>query len=164
MESLRALQTREKQLGPSSLSADLFEHMEDGNIKLYLTWKALTFRRDNRDIFEKGSYNPLTVQGEQAESVIAFARTIKEKKVLVIVPRFLSHLIRDGASHPLNRAAWGDTHVELPADAANMSYRNIFTGEFLPQENSANRTLFPGDILQHFPVALLEQKPQGDCS
>ncbi|MBW6521810.1 MAG: malto-oligosyltrehalose synthase [Desulfoarculaceae bacterium] len=164
VEILQDLQSREQQLGPTALVADLLERMTDGSIKLFLTWKTLTFRRDNRDIFEQGSYTPLTVKGEQAESVIAFARTIEEKKVLVIVPRFLSHLIRDGVANPLGHAAWRDTLIDLPEDAAGISYRNIFTGESHPGDRSADHTLFLGDILHHFPVALLERKIPGDNS
>ncbi len=130
--------------------------MEDGAIKLFLIWKALTFRRDNRDIFEQGSYTPLSVQGEQAESVVAFSRTMEGKKVLVIVPRFLSHIIRDGVANPLGRSAWGETVIELPEDATGIHYHNIFTGRSHPEERSADRVLFLGDILQQFPVALLE--------
>jgi (1->4)-alpha-D-glucan 1-alpha-D-glucosylmutase len=160
---LHQLQIKEQQLGLSALGADLLTRMEDGSIKLFLTWKALTFRRNNLDIFEQGSYTPLAVKGEQAESVIVFARTIEEKMVLVIVPRFLSRVIRDDVSPPLGRAAWGDTLIELPEDASGINYRNIFTGE--PHKGkTADRTLFLGDILQQFPVALLELAIQGEYS
>ncbi|MBU1647792.1 MAG: malto-oligosyltrehalose synthase [Proteobacteria bacterium] len=162
VEILREIRAREEQLGLSALCADLLERMEDGAIKLFLTWKALTFRRDNRKIFEQGSYAPLSVRGEQAESVVAFTRTIEGKKMLVIVPRFLSRLMGEDVSFPLGRTAWGDTGIELPEGDAGISYRNIFTGESHTGDRNTDLTLFLGEILNHFPVALLEGSNQGE--
>ncbi len=153
---LQDLLHKDQQLGPAAICADLLEHMEDGSIKFFLTWKALNFRRNNRAIFEQGTYLPLTVTGKHAESVIAFSRTIKEQKIIVVVPRFLSRLIRDGMTNPLGRPVWGDTAINLLDSDAELSYFNIFTGETHRQKTTTERGLYLGDMLQHFPVALLE--------
>jgi (1->4)-alpha-D-glucan 1-alpha-D-glucosylmutase len=159
-EMLRELQTREQQVGLAALSRELLSRMEDGGIKLFLTWKALTFRRKNRDLFEQGTYTPLSVRGERAESVVAFMRAVAGKQVLVVVPRFLSRLITDETPYPLGKASWGDTVIELPeavgGDPIGSSYRNIFTGEPLTVEEAIGLVLPLAEIFQNFPVALLE--------
>ncbi|RJX29992.1 MAG: malto-oligosyltrehalose synthase [Desulfurivibrio sp.] len=177
-EMLLDLQTRERQLGLAVLCGELLGRMEDGGIKLFLTWKALTFRRENREIFEQGAYTPLPARGERAESAVAFARTFQGKMVIVVVPRFLSHLVRDDVPYPLGEAAWGDTVIELPDDSiqyqlvpdsvqyplegyggAAGSYRNIFTGDIHAGEETAGRVLPLAAIFRRFPVALLEWRP-----
>jgi (1->4)-alpha-D-glucan 1-alpha-D-glucosylmutase len=167
-EMLLELQTQEQQMGLSALCGELLGRMEDGGIKLFLVWKALTFRRENRDIFEQGAYTPLPSRGERAKSVIAFARTFQGKRVVVVVPRFVSCLIRDDATSPLGAEAWGDTVIELPEGLVQNplqlggdggvvgSYRDIFTGESLAREETAGRGLPLAGIFQQFPVALLE--------
>ncbi|MBI4792381.1 MAG: malto-oligosyltrehalose synthase [Deltaproteobacteria bacterium] len=152
---LQALQAAERRIGPAALCRKLLGNMEDGHGKLFLTWKALTFRRDNRDIFEQGAYIPLTATGKQAESMVAFMRAANGKRIIVVAPRLLSRLLRDDVSPPLGHAAWGDTVLELPADAVINGYRNIFTGEILPADETAGRSLPLAAIFRQFPVALL---------
>lgn len=130
----------------------------DGRIKLFLTCKALTFRRDNRDLFESGRYLPLTVAGACQEHVCAFERSVNASSILVVVPRFCSRLIRDSSGLPLGAEVWQDTRILQPFDTAESSYRNIFTGEVLhldQQDGSLGLAL--KDILALFPVALLER-------
>ena len=159
---LLALQATERQIGPAALCRKLLGNMEDGGIKLFLTWKALTFRRDNRDIFEQGSYIPLPVRGARAESVVAFLRAVAGKRVIVVAPRLLSRLPGGKFPSPFGRAAWGDTVIELPEDAAGNSYRNIFTGETLPAEETAGQFPPLAAIFRHFPVALLHGEVPGE--
>lgn len=167
-EMLREMQTREQQIGLPALCGELLARMEDGDIKLFLTWKALTFRRDNRALFEQGVYTPLSARGERAESVVAFMRAVEDKQLLVIVPRFASRLTTEDALYPLGEGAWGDTLIELPEEgsvssslllaraAAGSSYRNIFTGEAHTVGETAGRVLPLAGIFRRFPVALLE--------
>lgn len=157
---LEELQASEKQLGlPSALCRKLLEQMEGGEIKLFLTWKSLTYRQENRDIFEQGSYTPLSIQGQGEESVIAYCREIEGKRVIVVVPRLISHYIREDILYPHGQEVWGDTVLELPVNSGGGSYRNIFTGEILSISDGDGTSIPLAMILQQFPVALLERMP-----
>ena len=86
----------------------------DGRVKLFLTWKALNFRRENRQVFETGSYLPLTVEGTCREHICAFEWATSDKSILVVVPRFCSRLKRDSSGLPLGPEVWQDTRIIQP--------------------------------------------------
>jgi (1->4)-alpha-D-glucan 1-alpha-D-glucosylmutase len=156
-QMLRELQARERRHGLPALCRRLLAGMEDGSIKLFLTWKALNFRRDNREIFEQGAYIPLPAQGEQAESVVAFQRMVNGRRVIVAAPRLLYRLLREEAPAPLGRKVWGETAIVLPADTPARSYRNIFTGETLAAEEAPGGPILAlARVFRQFPVALLD--------
>lgn len=130
----------------------------DGRIKLYLTAKALNFRRENCELFKSGRYLPLAVEGACQENVCAFERSINDSSVLIVVPRFVSRLIGESSGLPLGKAVWQDTRIIQSFDAAASRYRNIFTGEILGLEQQDGRLgLALQDILSAYPVALLEK-------
>jgi len=49
--------------GALSFSSELIKNWRDGRIKLYLIWKALTFRREHRVLFDRGDFAPVDVIG-----------------------------------------------------------------------------------------------------
>ena len=130
----------------------------DGRIKLHLTHKALTFRRDNRTLFDAGRYLPLTVEGACQEHICAFERSVNDSSILVVVPRFCCSLTGDSNGLPLGPEVWRDTRILQSFDTAASCYRNIFTGEILTLDQQEGRlSLALKDILAVFPVALLER-------
>lgn len=131
------------------LVQDLLSTREDGKVKLFLIYRVLKARTENREIFCSGAYHPLESAGRFRDHVIAFAWRYQRQWALVIVPRFLSHLIHEGA-FPLGRHVWQDTGVIMP-DGAPAEWRNVITNEVL----SASKILSVGDILLSFPVAFL---------
>jgi (1->4)-alpha-D-glucan 1-alpha-D-glucosylmutase len=149
---------REESLnGPLELARQVVETRNNGRIKLHLTWKALNFRRDNRELFDSGRYLPLTVGGACQEHVCAFERSTNDSSIIVVVPRFCSRLIGDSSGLPLGAAVWQDTRIFQPLDTAAGSYRNIFTGEELPlNQQEGSLVLALQDVLSVYPVALLE--------
>ncbi|AWR97487.1 malto-oligosyltrehalose synthase [Acidianus sulfidivorans JP7] len=58
----------------------LYDSIEDGRLKLYITWKILNLRRQNPDLFK--GYKPITISGEKEENFCAFERN----NMIVIVP------------------------------------------------------------------------------
>jgi hypothetical protein len=96
-----------------SLQAGLAS-LEDGRCKLYVTYKALQFRRENEGLFRDGSYLPLTVSGEYAQHVLAYARKAGSRVAIVVVPRLSARLTGARDILPLGEAAWGDTRIEIP--------------------------------------------------
>ncbi len=123
-----------------SLIAGLVENWQDGRIKLYVTYKALNFRRAHRDLFLGGDY----IGFHDPLHACAFVRHRGEEWALVAVPRFA---YRPGGGL-VNPGAWGEEALTLP-EGAPTRWRNVFTGE-----DTASLRL--RDLFGRFPVALLE--------
>lgn len=155
---LDELTRMESMVGPLETAREVVTTRNDGRIKLHLTCKALNFRRENRKVFECGSYLPLTVEGACREHICAFERSLGGSSVLVVVPRFCSRLIGDSGGLPLGSEVWRDTRIIQPLDTAATCYKNVFTGEILNFEQQQDQlSLALCDILAEYPVALLER-------
>jgi (1->4)-alpha-D-glucan 1-alpha-D-glucosylmutase len=130
--------------------------MSDGRIKLYLTWKTLTLRKQRPVLFQEGDYLPLSIHGEKAKHLIAFARQHGNSVAIVAVPRLCAQLLADGATSPLDPTVWNDTRVELPFANQTPCYQNAFTLESVMPERSG-QALFvrASELFANFPVALL---------
>jgi (1->4)-alpha-D-glucan 1-alpha-D-glucosylmutase len=153
---LNELKQKEKGVGLLETARESVANRNDGRIKLHLTYKALNFRRDNRELFESGRYLPLTVEGACQDHVCAFERSANGISIMVVVPRFCSRLIRDDSGLPLGPEVWQDTRIIQSFDIASSCYRNIFTGEILTlDQQDGQLSLAIKDILSVFPVALL---------
>ncbi len=135
------------------LARSLYDAREDGRIKLYLTWRALTFRRGHADLFQRGNYVPVDVEGRFADHVCAFVRELEHQRIVVAVPRLLTRVATSGAD-PLG-AIWADTRLVVPAGPGR--YRHLFTDEILEARTAGDgaTTLPLFAIFGHFPVALL---------
>jgi (1->4)-alpha-D-glucan 1-alpha-D-glucosylmutase len=129
-ENLRRRESEDK----ISLIRELAGNPQQDEMKLFVTYKALEFRKANRELFARGEYLPLSVSGQCAANICAFARQLGGRWVAVVAPRWLSQI-----------SDWADTRIELPAPG---EWRDLLTG------------LIPGswrvaDLLAEFPVALL---------
>ena len=120
---LKDLKKRESK-SRDTLIPELLFNWEDGRIKLYVTYKALNFRRENRDLFLEGEYLPLFSSGARRNNVVAFSRSRADKWVLVAVPRLVAKVAAPG---PLGKRAWGESVLNIPPEAPR-SWTNIFTG------------------------------------
>ncbi|MCH8026054.1 MAG: malto-oligosyltrehalose synthase [Chloroflexi bacterium] len=136
--------------GRSALVQDMLAHWQDGRIKLYLTAKALAFRRDNAVLFSAGDYLPLAVSGKNAEHAVAFARRHETSWALAVAPRLVAGLSPAG-EWAISSAVWGDTAVELP-EGAPKRWSSALTGEVVGAKNGA---LPLSAVLAELPVALL---------
>jgi (1->4)-alpha-D-glucan 1-alpha-D-glucosylmutase len=129
----------------------LLDRLEDGRVKLFVTWKSLAARRDQRALFTSGEYVPLETAGRHAERLCAFARVAGEAALIAIAPRLVAGLV-GAADAPVGRGKWADTRVVLPAPLAGR-YRNIFTAETV--QCGAACEIAAADALAVFPVAIL---------
>jgi (1->4)-alpha-D-glucan 1-alpha-D-glucosylmutase len=164
----------------AELARALVEFKADGRIKLYLTHRALQFRRGHAELFRAGSYTPLEATGDAGEQIIAFARAIARaplessdpapsagptEEALAIAPRLLAKRLQDPSTPPLGQAAWGDALLALPGAAAGQRYRNIFTDQIHSAiERNGTTGLALAELLEHFPVALLERIAGADTA
>ncbi|KKO18774.1 MAG: malto-oligosyltrehalose synthase [Candidatus Brocadia sp.] len=158
IKMLEELKKNEQEVAPSALARELTINKDTGKIKLYLVYKALNYRKINREIFERGEYTPLEVMGEKAIHVCSFARKLDNSTVLVVVPRFFTRLAQQPDSMPLGNEVWKDSFIILPDEGIGKKYRNIFTGEVVVSSHHKGSTiLYLSEIYAHFPVALLER-------
>jgi (1->4)-alpha-D-glucan 1-alpha-D-glucosylmutase len=132
---------------------ELLRNSDTGEIKLYVLWRALNFRRTYRDLFGEGDYVPLSVRGRKQEHACAFARRWKGQGVLIVVPRLVLGLT-GGSERPPTGAIWEDTVLEVPKESNGQVYRNVFTRE---SHEAKGTTLRLQDLLAHFPIGLFEK-------
>ncbi len=135
------------------LITELLAAPEDGRIKLFLLYRALQARRAEPELFQHGAYQKLTVIGSLKANVVAFARELGEQRALIIVPRFPSHLVKDG-EYPLGESVWHETRV-LPPAHSRLRWRDALSGQTVQGEEA----LWLREVLQRFPVALLINEP-----
>ncbi len=159
---LKALKEKKAGFGSDlpGFVAGLLREWEDGSIKLYVTFTSLRYRKENSPLFMDGAYLPLQSDGEFKEHICAFARLGVGKAVLVIVPRFLTRLIKGAEELPLGEEIWKDSRIVLPEGITGDKFQNVFTGETVRlREQDAKNVLALGEIFASFPVALLESEP-----
>jgi (1->4)-alpha-D-glucan 1-alpha-D-glucosylmutase len=135
----------------------------DGRAKLFLIYRGLHARGENRNLFDTGDYLPAVVTGRRAEQVVAFFRVAlaprgqerdtlaapEASHALVVAPRFLTSVVGPGEP-PLGEQMWDDTSIRIPRDAP-VVWHNVITDEIL----RAQGEIPVGEILATFPTALL---------
>ena len=122
-ERLQAqLQSLPDQIEPRT-APELLQNWRDGRIKMHITRTGLIARREKIQLFANGEYIPVSARGKFSRNIVAFARRWNDEWVLAVTGRFYSQV----SPRPLG-TAWGDTQLELPAEAPR-GWRNILTGE-----------------------------------
>ena len=121
----------------------------NGAIKMRLLKAGLKLRTVARHVFEKGDYLPLTVAGETADHVLAFARILGPDAIVVIAPRLCLGLLGQDDLPLVPPACWKSTIVQVPDTLARRHFCDIVMGgtmlaPFLLEE-----------VLQRFPVAVI---------
>ena len=136
----------------SEFVGGLLEQPEDGRVKLYVTARALNFRRERAGLFARGEYVPLPASGRRADNVVAFARALDGDACVTVASRFFTRLGvgREGALG-LGREAWGDTALQLEG-VEGARFRDVFTGR---EFDARDGTLPLAEVLSPLPVALL---------
>jgi (1->4)-alpha-D-glucan 1-alpha-D-glucosylmutase len=138
------------------LARNLVASQQDGRIKLFVTHRSLSVRRDFPGLFTAGEYLPIAPEGAKAAHLFAFARRSGEAAALVAVPRLVARLIPDTGCPPLGALAWPDTRLPLADLDPALRWWNAFTGEVLtPASRDGALSLAASDLFAHFPVALL---------
>ena len=134
------------------LIEDLKTRSETGEIKLFVIWRALAVRQQQRELFQRGDYIPLTVTGTQSNHVCAFARRHGDQWAVIIAPRLMAGLTAGRPDWPVGDFIWDDTAVELPGSFP-AHLENSFTGQMV--NVGAEKKLSVATALGYFPVGLL---------
>ncbi|RYE01355.1 MAG: hypothetical protein EOP50_02125 [Sphingobacteriales bacterium] len=139
-------------LNTNAAVADLLSHWQDGHIKQWLIARTLAARAQYLDLFSNGDYQPLTLDGEQADKVVAFIRRHNHDYMMVIVPRLTTSLLGSSA-HPLIPAsAWGNTQIVLPAELKDANFGSVLDANQI----QASQTYLPLQrVLAELPVNVL---------
>lgn len=148
-------QTRSRMLAelksPALDDRSLLREWPDGRIKMLVTERGLSFRREHPELFASGSYLPLRARGAFRDNVIAFARVLDNQWSITVAPRFPTRLVRSG-KFPLGET-WKDTRVSLPREAPRQ-WTNVLTGESLTTRGRLNLS----EVLSTLPVAILRSR------
>jgi (1->4)-alpha-D-glucan 1-alpha-D-glucosylmutase len=128
----------------------------DDRLKLFATATMLRTRGAEIDLFERGGYEPVTAQGARRDHVFAFARTLGDRHLLVIVPRLIATLAPDVDVPPLGERIWGDTELVLSGlRATPEAYRHVFTDGCVAVRRNGEVSVRAADVFEHFPIAVL---------
>jgi (1->4)-alpha-D-glucan 1-alpha-D-glucosylmutase len=159
LEELQSAAATPQDLGVCARS--LVDAKEDGRIKMYVTYRVLTCRRQHASLLSEGAYTPLRCAGKHGDHLFAFARSTGRSSAIIVVPRLLTRLVPD-LSPPLGDVVWQDTRVLLGEVSSAEGWRNVFTGETLQGSQwEGQSALRAADALAQFPVALLMAGEQG---
>jgi (1->4)-alpha-D-glucan 1-alpha-D-glucosylmutase len=126
--------------------------LPDGRAKLWLAWRALTARRRDPELFERGDYTPLAASGAKAGHVVAFARRHAGRVAIAVAGRLFLQLVGERGRLPIGAEIWQDTAIDLGPLGERARYLNALTGETV---DAAGPKLALGAAFASFPAALL---------
>ena len=142
--------------GLEQLGSELLEAWPDGRIKLYVTQRALTLRRERERLFRSGSYTPLSASGKRAEHLVGLARRDDGQAVIVAVPRLSARLTDFAGRFPLGDSVWGDTWLFLGDSGLEGEYTDRFSGRrVVTERHDGAPALRAGALFGSLPVAML---------
>lgn len=141
------------------LCRELTQDMGDGRVKLFALSEGLRLRQRRRELFLRGGYHPVEIQGPRTSHAVGFWREHEGQWVGAIVPRLTVRLL--GANTGLSTALQG-THALVPKGPLGpRRLVNVFTGtEFRTVQNRGEWAIDLGGLFKHFPVALLENREE----
>ncbi len=113
----------------------------DGSVKLAVLVSLLDLRRQQPELFAKGSYEPVALEDPSEDRVCAFARKLRNT-TLVIAARL----------YPATADAQAALHI---AELLGQKWKDVLTGRLFPASTSA-----PLDLFQYLPVAVLLNAPE----
>lgn len=148
MEELEAQANEEHE----NLMSHLWEYRYSAKIKLWLVHKLLNERKQNSELFSKGDYVPLTIEGKLKENVLAFARRYQETWYVIAVPLHLASVCTQQQKEIL-AIDWNDTRIVLPAEAP-AGYEHLFS----KTKGNHEKEIAVKEIFKSLPLAVLKLK------
>jgi (1->4)-alpha-D-glucan 1-alpha-D-glucosylmutase len=154
IDALNQIQATAASQGQAALCKELLGNLGDGRAKLWTAHRALVTRRDLPELFQRGDYYPLTVEGDLPQHVIAFRRRHNGQSVIVVVPRLACTLMHGKPNLPLCEA-WGKVALTV-TDHAGQTFVDAFTGAQRTIPNDGRLRL--SEVFEKFPVAILRSE------
>jgi len=137
-----------------SLCRELLARYTDGAIKMWITHRALAFRRGNSQLFHVEQYVPAYGAVEKQDHLVAFTRSAEKQMAVIAVPRLAYTLMKGEMGWPVGDA-WGSAELGLPPRAPS-EFENVFTGEVV--RATPARSLLCREVFATLPVALLSSR------
>ncbi len=138
--------------------AALLAHWQDGRVKQSILYRTLGLRGRRPELFARGSYQKLTVDGPAADHIVAFARQLGEQTVIVLVSR-LSAKTELGATPLIPKAFWQGTTVQVTRSLQDRLSQGQTLADVLGDQElrvGKDGRIAVGECLATLPVALLE--------
>jgi (1->4)-alpha-D-glucan 1-alpha-D-glucosylmutase len=140
----------------TSAVAGMVERWTDGRVKLLLTTVGLRLRREWGEVLLSGGYVPLATEVSVNAGIVAFARILGERALIVAAPRLVAPLFAAAESIPVGGQAWKTSRILLPPELAGRTFRHEVTGATIVPTSAADESwIFAGEAFDTIPVALL---------
>ncbi len=149
---------REQALAEAAPYLTGLEGWQSGRIKQHIIHRALALRARDAELFARGDYLPLAIEGPQSAHAIAFLRRHQERAVIVVATLLSYRLLAEGGAPAIPAAAWQDTAVVIPQEL-RPAWIDIYSGRHI--EVRAGR-LRLSEALFMLPVAILADPAAAD--
>jgi (1->4)-alpha-D-glucan 1-alpha-D-glucosylmutase len=130
--------------GRGALMPQLLRDWHDGRIKLAVTATLLRHRAEQPELYSDGDYQPLPASGPRAEEIAAYARGVRDRRLIVATARYSHRREADGFDE--------QTQLPIPEAFGHGPWREILSGRELAASGSS---LEPRVLFSHLPVAVL---------
>ncbi|HEY0845356.1 MAG TPA: malto-oligosyltrehalose synthase [Noviherbaspirillum sp.] len=137
----------------ASLSEGLkgIEGWHDGRVKQQVIRASLQLRSREPELFARGEYLPLAVEGMLNGNAIGFARRLQERSIIVLATHLPAKLLALAEQPLVSPADWRDTAVVVPVPGES-TWTDLFTGRTLRAQAGRIRL---ADALAMLPVSVL---------
>jgi len=105
--------------------AELLAGWRDGRVKQAVIARLLRLRRRCPDLFVRGRYQKLTLEGPRAAHLIAFMRELDGLQLVTIVLHLPYRLLGDGDALMMPPDTWRETVVCLPGSRSEMVLHDV---------------------------------------
>jgi len=136
---------------------NLLKERFSGKIKMWLTNTLLEIRKAEADVFERGAYIPLEVQGKYSQHICAFARQYKAQWLITVVPLGFAKCCSD-QNVAADSFDWEDTAVLLP-NGAPLGWQNLLTGK-KEYKDPLHQGIQVSQLFNQVPLALMKLIPE----
>lgn len=121
-------------------------------------WRGLALRREDPELFQRGSYTAVAAEGARSEHVVAFARRHGGRGLVAIATRLHVALADEPGRLPCGADVWEDTRIALPLVPDGTQLQDVLSGRTHAVQAGGLRL---SDVLQDFPGALLRYAEGG---
>ncbi|MFC4211270.1 malto-oligosyltrehalose synthase [Pedobacter lithocola] len=135
----------------------IWEERLSGKIKLWLTQILAKCRKSEKEIFDSGTYMPISVTGKYAEHILAFARQLNEKWIITVIPVGLAKVAEE-QNLPVNKLNWNDTQIILPHDAP-LEWLNLLHQKE-GHKDILNNSILINQLFVELPIAIIKSIPK----
>ncbi|MES2828435.1 MAG: malto-oligosyltrehalose synthase [Bacteroidota bacterium] len=131
---------------------ELWRTSATGKIKLCFLSRLLQLRKQYPDVFAKGSYTPLSIEGKFAANVVAFVRRYKNDCLIFAVPINVTEVL-ESEHTKIGIEDWQDTRIILP-EHLNTTYAD----QLRESKIAVSDGLLLNDLFKSLPFAVLHAK------